>query len=133
MNYLLDTHTFIWTTLKTEKIKDAVKKIIINKSNDIYVSTITFWEISLKFRIKKYVFEGINIKDFPSLALRMGFLIMSINPDEAISYCDLELKKDHKDPFDRMLIWQAIKRKMILISKDKYFHQYKTDGLKLLW
>jgi len=48
------------------------------------------------------------------------------------SYIELPLKKNHKDPFDRMLIWQAITGNMTMISKDEFFEQYKKDGLKLI-
>lgn len=133
MSYLLDTHTFIWSTLESDKLSSDSKQIITNKSNDIYVSTISLWEISLKVRMKKFSFEGINIKDFPDLALKMGFNLLSLEPQVAISYNELGLKNNHKDPFDRMLIWQAIKSNFVVISKDSFFEQYKKDGLKLFW
>ena len=51
----------------------------------------------------------------------------------ASTYHELPLKENHKDPFDRMLIWQAITKGMIMISKDEFFIQYTKDGLKLIW
>ena len=133
MMYLLDTHAFIWATLETNKLGKNSKEIIFNKSNEIYVSTVSFWEISLKTRIKKFFFENINIEDFPQFAREMDFTIVDMQENEAIGFQGLALKENHKDPFDRMLIWQAISRKMTLISKDELFDQYKDDGLKLVW
>jgi PIN domain nuclease of toxin-antitoxin system len=130
---LLDTHTFIWSTLQTNNLSKNSKEIISNRSNEICVSTISFWEISLKTRINKFSFENININDFPKYAGNMGFTIIDMQENEAITYYELPLKTNHKDPFDRMLIWQAITKDMSMISKDELFEQYRKDGLKLIW
>jgi PIN domain nuclease of toxin-antitoxin system len=52
--------------------------------------------------------------------------------EESITFHKLPLKDNHKDPFDRMLIWQAITKNMVMISKDRLFEQYKENGLKIL-
>jgi PIN domain nuclease of toxin-antitoxin system len=133
MNYLLDTHAFIWATLETGKLSDNIQNIIFNRSNDIFVSTVSFWEISLKTRLNKFSFENVDIKYFPQYAMDMDFTIIDLKEEEAITFHKLPLKNNHKDPFDRMLIWQAIIKNMAMISKDELFEQYKTDGLKLTW
>jgi PIN domain nuclease of toxin-antitoxin system len=130
---LLDTHTFIWATLQTNNLSKKSKEIISNRSNEICVSTVSFWEISLKTKINKFSFKDININDFPKYAKNMGFTIMDMQENETITFHKLPLKKNHKDPFDRMLIWQAITKNMTMISKDELFEQYKKDGLKLIW
>ena len=133
MTYLLDTHAFIWTVLETDKLSMNIKKIVTNKSHEICVSTVSFWEISLKTRLKKLAFQNIYIKAFPKYAREMDFTIIDMQENETISFHELPLKENHKDPFDRMLIWQAITRAMTMISKDKFFEQYKKNGLKLVW
>ena len=133
MIYLLDTHTFIWAALEVNNLGRRSKEIIFDKSNEICVSTVSFWEISLKTKIKKFSFENININDFPKYARDMDFSIIDMQENETISFHELPLKENHKDPFDRMLIWQAIRKGMTMISKDKLFSQYKKDGLKLIW
>ena len=133
MIYLLDTHTFIWAISKTNNLSKKSKEIIFERQNEIYVSTVSFWEISLKTRINKISFEKLNIDDFPEHARTMDFNIIDLQETETITFHKLPLKENHKDPFDRMLIWQAITGKMALISKDKLFEQYKNDGLKLIW
>ena len=133
MIYLLDTHAFIWAVLATNNLGPRGKEIIFDKNNEIYVSTVSFWEISLKTRLKKFSFENINIKDFPKYAKDMDFTIIDLLEHETISFHELPLKKNHSDPFDRMLIWQAICKGLTMISKDKLFEQYKEDGLKLVW
>ena len=133
MIYLLDTHTFVWATLDTANLNDNGKKIIFDRNNEIRVSTVSFWEISLKTRMKKFSFTDIDIKDFPKYAKEMDFSIIDIREKETITFHELPLKENHKDPFDRMLIWQAIREGMTMISKDGLFEQYKKDGLKLIW
>jgi PIN domain nuclease of toxin-antitoxin system len=63
----------------------------------------------------------------------MDFTVMDVQEQETISFHELPLKKNHSDPFDRMLIWQAICKGLTIISKDKLFQQYKEDGLKIIW
>jgi len=62
----------------------------------------------------------------------MGFQLISLSSAESASHHKLVLT-DHKDPFDRMLIWQAIQRNLIFISKDDRLEQYKIAGLEILW
>jgi len=133
MIYLLDTHTFIWATLDSGNLSKKCKEIIFNKNNEICVSTVSFWEISLKAGMKKFSFENINILDFSKYARKMDFTIIDMQENEAITFNKLPTKDNHKDPFDRMLIWQAITKNMTIISKDELFDQYKKDGLKLIW
>ena len=133
MSYLLDTHTFIWAVAKTANLGIKSKEILFNKNNEIYVSTVTFWEISLKTRLKKFSFENINVRDFPQYAGDLDFTVMDMQETESITFHELPLKKNHSDPFDRMLIWQAITKGLTMISKDRLFEQYKEDGLKLIW
>ncbi|MCK4485422.1 MAG: hypothetical protein KAU38_01500 [Desulfobacterales bacterium] len=62
----------------------------------------------------------------------MGIGILQVTPHEAASFHNLP-KLAHKDPFDRLIIWQAIQRKMSLISRDRSFKDYKQYGLKMHW
>ena len=133
MIYLLDTHTFIWAILKSNNLSKKSREIIFNKNNEICISTVSFWEISLKTRMQKFSFEKIKIKDFPKYAKDMDFTIIDIQENETITFHELPLKENHKDPFDRMLIWQAITKNMTLLSKDRFFDQYKEHGLKIIW
>jgi PIN domain nuclease of toxin-antitoxin system len=131
--YLLDTHTFIWAMLEISKLSKEAKEIISDRHNEIFVSTITFWEIAFKVSIKKLSFEEVDIKDFPKYAKEMGFILMDMKEIETITFHKLPLKENHKDPFDRMLVWQAITNGMILISQDNSLKQYEENGLRIIW
>lgn len=132
MNYLLDTHTLLWTFFKKSELSKNVIQVIKNTKNSIYVSVINFWEISLKYAIGKIQLINIKPDEFPEICTKNGFEIIHLTAKESSTFHNLKLTK-HKDPFDRMLIWQAINRKFILISRDCSLKEYKKTGLKLFW
>lgn len=132
MNYLLDTHTLIWSILDTNKLSIKSKGLIEDPKNLIVVSPINFWEISLKYSLGKLELKGVSPDEIYDLAVETGFDLINLSPKETSTYHNL--KGDwHRDPFDRMLIWQAINRELILISKDKVMGNYQEDGLKTVW
>ncbi|MDR3343485.1 MAG: type II toxin-antitoxin system VapC family toxin [Treponema sp.] len=133
MIYLLDTPVFIWATLETSQLSKAVQQVITDKSNEICVSTVSFWEIALKVKRNTFSFNGIDIKDFPKYARIMEFTILDLTAEETISFHELAVTHLHPDPLNRMVIWQAISQDMILISRDGMLEPYKECGLKVLW
>ena len=130
MDYLLDTHIFLWAAMTPGKLNDSTRLILEDDANTIYVSVITFWELSLKFGIGKLELQGILPDAFPAAAESMGFSVLPMNQEHAASFYSLP-RENHKDPFDRMLIWQAINQGITLISKDSAFSDYCDLGLKL--
>lgn len=132
MNFLIDTHIFLWAIFEPEKIPKKIKASILNRESTVYISIITFWEISLKFTLSKIDLKGILPDNLPAIALKDGFEILDLNIGTASSFYKLP-KTKNKDPFDRMLAWQAIKENYILITKDKDFASYKSLGLKTAW
>ncbi len=120
-----------WSPTAPEKISRPIAKIIKEPGNRIFVSTITFWEIALKFSLNKLELEGITPGDFPEFANKMNYELRSLSAEDAASFYYLP-RISHKDPFDRMLIWQAIRGKMVLVSKDSKISAYEDYGLKIL-
>lgn len=133
MTYLMDTHTFIWTILDTSMLPSKVIDIIENPNNEIYVASISFWEISIKTRLGKMDFRYIDIRHLPNIAKQYNFKILEPSPYDMVCENELEYFKDHRDPFDRMLISMAIRHNLILLSKDRQFERYIPSGLQLLW
>ncbi|NLD37439.1 MAG: type II toxin-antitoxin system VapC family toxin [Desulfatiglans sp.] len=132
MKYILDTHAFLWALFNPDKLSKATIQTIISQENSIAVSVITFWEISLKYSIGKLDLSGIKPDDLPGFANKTGFEIAQISPDEVATFYKLP-RLGHRDAFDRLLIWQAIQQKRILISKDNSFNEYKDYGLQMHW
>lgn len=131
MNYLLDTHTFLWSIGQSYNLPERVIKELKNPKNEVYVSAVTFWEISIKTRIKKLDLEGVSIHDLIPLAKTMDFQCIDLTAEEASTYVNLQ-EDTHNDPFDRILIWQCICRNLTMISKDSAFERFKAYGLRLL-
>lgn len=132
MIYLLDTHTFIWSLMYSSKLSNNSRSIIQDKKNTIFVSAISFWEISLKSSLGKLDVLKILPEDLPDLATQAGFELLPLLPAIASTYHQLN-STWHKDPFYRMLIWQAIQKDITLISKDESISKYQSAGLKTIW
>ncbi len=132
MNLLLDTHVFLWSLFTPDKLSKAVVREIKSPNNDVAVSVVTFWEISLKYALGKLELTGVKPEELPDFAAQMNLEILPITAAEASSFHKLP-KLSHKDPFDRIIIWQAIQRKMTLVSKDHDFKAYRKFGLRAFW
>lgn len=112
-------------------ISKKIKDILIDPENNKYLSVITFWEISLKYSLGKIDLIGIKPDDLPVFAKETGFEILNMEKDVLSSFYKLP-KTKNKDPFDRLLAWQAINSKCILLTKDKSFIDYKNFGLRII-
>ena len=132
MNYLLDTHTLLWTLFSTKNLSPVARETISDPHNGIFVSPVSFWEISLKYSMGKIILENVLPDDLPGYAEESGFDVIDITTKEAASFYRLP-RVTHKDPFDRLIVWQAIQRNMILLSRDRGLDEYKSFGLKRIW
>ena len=132
MNYLVDTHVFLWAELSPKKISKKVKDILLNEESTKYVSTMTFWEISLKFSLGKIDIKGILPDKLPAIAKDTGFEILNLDAQTASTFYQLP-KIKNKDPFDRILAWQAIREDCFLLTHDKELADYKDYGLRVIW
>lgn len=106
MSYLLDSHAFLWALLEQKRLSSKVLGVLQDASHDVFISSVSFWEISLKFRLGKLDLAGVSPEELPGLAQESGFNLLPLTPTEASGYHLLEAEW-HKDPFDRMLIYQA--------------------------
>lgn len=130
--YLLDTHVFLWATARSKNLPSTVAAAIEDTDNDVFVSAVSFWEIAIKVRAGKLDIGRHDPADLPSRAAEIGFNLLDLESSEAASMGQLA-ENTHFDPFDRMLVWQAINRKFTLVSADTTLKRFKKDGLKLLW
>lgn len=128
MSFLLDTHYLLWAISDTNKISKNIKNIITNPENRVFVSAISFWDVSLKSGLGKLEISGFSPENLPSLCTKIGFEIIELSPGDSSTYYELKANY-HKEPFDRMLIWQAIRNDLILITSDVNICKYKSEGL----
>lgn len=126
MKYLVDTSIFLWSLNGDKKLKDEIKEIIENSKNQIFVSIASAWEISIKSRAGKLPLKTTLSKCFEIL----DFEILDINLNHILEFNRLALHKDHKDPFDRLLISQARVENLTLITTDEKIWKYNLPLLK---
>ena len=131
MNFLLDTYYVLWTLFEPEKISPKILEIFENEEHVKYVSGISLWEISLKFSIGKLELYETNPEEIYEAIVKAGFRVLNLKNIDAVTFFKLPIQTGHKDPFDRLLIWQAIENNLIFITKDKKIEQYRENGLRL--
>jgi PIN domain nuclease of toxin-antitoxin system len=132
MSCLLDTHALLWALFEPSRLGMKAADCIRNPDVTVSVSVVSFWEISLKYATGKIELSGVAPDDFPAAVRQSGFDILPIAETDAATFHHLP-RMTHKDPFDRLIIWQAISRKLQLISQDSAFAEYRKLGLKVLW
>jgi PIN domain nuclease of toxin-antitoxin system len=130
VNYLLDTHVLLWFGLDPERISSKQRAIIDGRDAMKFISSISIWEISLKFARGKLSLGRHTPEEFLESALSLGFHIISPDPGQFASFHKLPSVVGHKDPFDRMLIWQAIQSDLIFLSQDRQLPNCDIHGLK---
>lgn len=122
MAFLLDTHVVLWYASKNPSLSPKAKAIVDAKS-DLFFSVASLWEIVIKVNIGKlqldYSFEGL----LERIAV-MQAEIIPIKIDSLKEYLNLPLNKDHRDPFDRILVAQAIDYSLDVVSGDEKFDFY---------
>jgi PIN domain nuclease of toxin-antitoxin system len=129
---LLDTHSFLWAVTAPEKLSAKMREVIADPGNEIHVSTVSFWEIVLKYSLGKLQITGCSPEDLVGTGRQMGLTISAPSAEEAAGFYRLP-KVAHKDPVDRMLIWQCLQRRWTLITRDRGLSDYKTHGLLTDW
>ncbi len=128
MDLLLDTHAFLWWIAGDEALSPRAREAIGDKANEVYVSAASAWEIATKVRIGKLPGVASIANDLTAAVEAQGFLTLLVtfyHGERAGA-----LPGPHKDPFDRMLIVQAMIENMVLVSNEKPFDLY---GVRRLW
>ena len=125
---MLDTHALIWWFTDDERLPRSAYGEIADDKNEKLVSAASVWEIAIKHRSGKLEEAGHLILDMPSALEGQGFEELPITVDDGVRAGMLPVH--HRDPFDRMLIAQAMSRNLVLISGEKLFDRY---GVRRLW
>ena len=132
MTYLLDTHYVLWSLFEPDKIEAPVRRILEDDKDTKLVSGVNLWEISLKYSLGKLELGGVTPSELFDAILEAGFEVLEIESRLLATYYQLPKKDNHKDPFDRLLMWQAISNGYTLLTQDEKLEQYQDDGLRLL-
>ena len=134
MKILLDTHVLIWALTNNLLLSDKAKEIIINENNEIYYSIISLWEIEIK-HINNPKNLTLSSKIVSDVAEFSGYNLLPLNPRSIYKLQDLKRPDSaprHKDPFDKILICQAITENMIFLTHDYLILDYNIPNVLLV-
>ncbi|HEY9567707.1 MAG TPA: type II toxin-antitoxin system VapC family toxin [Thalassobaculum sp.] len=125
MDLLLDTHVVIWWNDGGDRLSGPVRAILADPRNRIFVSAATPWEIAIKTRKGRFAFRG----PLDRLIEGNGFRPLPIAPAHGILAGSLDWA--HADPFDRVIVAQALSEQLVLVHADRAIRDF--DGIGQLW
>ena len=128
MRLLLGTHAFIWWFEGSDRLPAAPRAAISDESNDVLVSAASAWEIATKHRLGRLVGVDTLALSIPEYIASQRFERLDVSVEDGVRAGGLP--GPLRDPFDRMLIAQAISRELVLVSNETVFDSY---GVKRLW
>jgi PIN domain nuclease of toxin-antitoxin system len=128
MRLLLDTHTFLWWLAGESALSAAARKAIADEKNTILVSAASAWEIATKYRIGKLPGVASIVGNLGETITDQGFTALPISLQHG--QVAGTLPGTHRDPFDRILVAQALLEKLILVSNERPFDRF---GVSRLW
>jgi PIN domain nuclease of toxin-antitoxin system len=127
MNILLDTHTLLWYLEDSKNLSSKAAEIIEDPSNTLRVSIASLWEISIKLGLGKLSLQN-SFSELEEVLKQLKIEVLPITFSDTECYLNLPLH--HRDPFDRILVAQAINHSLVLVSRDVAFDAY---DLQRLW
>jgi PIN domain nuclease of toxin-antitoxin system len=128
VNLLLDTHALIWWLEDSPRLSDIAKAAIADLGNSVMVSAASAWEITTKHRLGRLPMSDVVARDLPTQVQAEGFALLDISFRHACLAG--ALAPDHRDPFDRMLIAQALAEGVALVSNEAVFDGF---GVTRVW
>ena len=128
MKYLLDSIVWLWSIGTVEKINKDGREIFDSRDSEIYFSAASAWELSIKARLGKLNLPSPPERCVPEFMAKQRLLPLPVTHLHALKVYDLS--PHHQDPFDRLLIAQAMVEKMIVLTADRIFRKYPV---KILW
>ncbi len=132
MRLLVDTHTLVWFLTEPKKIPQKTLRIIERSENTVWFSAISLWELSLKFSLGKLRLKNLSPEDIAHEAKEQNFDFITLSETDALGFRNVP-RHLHHDPFDRMLIWQAIQHDLTFVSAETGLNEYRQLGLRWIW
>ena len=124
MRLVLDTHILLWALADHPSLPATARETIADPANDVYISSLSLWEIAIKARLGKL---SADVREVRAAALETGFRPLPFTLEHAAAIADLP--EHHRDPFDRGLIAQARVEPLHLMTHDDALAAYDVDLL----
>lgn len=128
MRLLLDTHALLYWVYEPSRLGPNALRALANRENQVYWSIASSWEIAIKVSIGKLTLDGSIDEVIPTELLRHGFSLLPIDHAHVLSVATLP--RHHGDPFDRLLVAQALSERLQLVTADEKIAAY---GVSILW
>lgn len=128
MKILLDTQAFLWLIDDSAKLSESAKKLFLNQKNELFLSLASVWELAIKTSIDKLTLKSTLEKFIPDQLQENSISQLDISFRHVAKVATLPFH--HRDPFDRLIISQAIEENLPILSSDEAFDLY---GIKRLW
>src|ERR1700687_974895 len=125
MKYLVDTSVLVHSQISQPKLNDRSLNLLADNSSELYLSAVSSWEIIIKAGTGKLVLPD-RPAEFVTRAMRV-MSMQSLNITHLHALAVDALPDHHRDPFDRMLIAQALSEQMTLLTADRVFQEYKVE------
>ena len=125
---LLDSHAFLWALGGSELLGSQVREALDDANTEVWQSAGTVWELGIKVALGR-LYVPMPLREMVRLAVvEAGVRVLDVTPEHALRAAELPLH--HRDPFDRMLVAQAVAGALTLASRDRKLARY---GLPLIW
>ena len=128
MRLLLDTHTLLWAVGAPDRLSEPVRAALLTDHNDVSLSIASLWEVAIKVSLRRLELSPDWRALIDNGRARMGGRWLPVESNHCAQVA--QLPWHHRDPFDRMLIAQAMCEDMTLVSKDRVFADYSA---RVLW
>ncbi|MBQ36525.1 MAG: PIN domain nuclease [Gemmatimonadaceae bacterium] len=123
MKLLIDTHVFLWAVHGDPRLSKPAREAYLNRRNDLYVSAASFWEIGIKVSLGKLELASGWLETLRHEMEASGLRLLPVEPEHCASLASLPFH--HRDPFDRLLVTQALKEGMSIITADRKLAEYE--------
>jgi PIN domain nuclease of toxin-antitoxin system len=131
MNCLVDTQILLWSFFDPSKLSLKITQHLSDENNRIYYIPVNFWEISIKYGLGKLELNGFTPEELLTEVESSFYACKKI--DTFTMATTHKLPYLHKDPFDRILIWESIHNDLVFLSLDDSIKRYTQYGLKLVF
>lgn len=127
MKYLVDTNLLLWAADGSDRLPRRAKTLFDDPRNEFLFSSVSIWEVAIKSSLKRHKGFHIDAREFRTGLIQSGCRELEVNGVHAIEVSELELH--HGDPFDRMLVAQAVVERIQFITSDRKLADYPNTEL----
>jgi PIN domain nuclease of toxin-antitoxin system len=125
---LLDTHAFLWWVEGTPALGRRARAAVANPDNEVFISIASCWELAIKLSLGKLRLTQRLDRFIPEQLTLNGFSLFAVELRHVVGVADLPFH--HRDPFDRLLVAQALQDQLAIVSADRVFRRY---GVTVIW